>query len=538
MHRTTRSQVAIGVILCISVIRTPASAAGDVHFENSCVSDVRATFDHAVTMLHSFEYPESERLFRVILDEQPNCEMAKWGIAMSRWHPLWAPPSTADLEAGMEIIATISDHDLSARERAYVDAVRVFYTNAVPANHGQRAKAYEEQMLAVYTDYLEDPEAAVFYALSLLATADPKDKSYPHQFKAAGLLNWVGERQRTHPGVLHYTIHSYDFPGMAHLALKAALTYAGAAPDSAHAQHMPSHIFTRLGLWERSIASNHDSTASAAEYTVRARLPGHYDEGLHSMDYLMYALLQTARDDEAAELLGHLRGIGKTDTENFKVAYTYAAAPARYALERRQWTEASELELKPDTFDWREFGWARSIHHFARGIGAARGGRQDKARHELAMLRSIESGLPETTLAYWREEVSVQVDALASWIDLAEGRTDRALQLAAAAADREDSVDKHPVTPGEVLPARELYGDMLLQVGAAERALTQYRQVLAGSPKRLNTLCGAARAAVQSGDRDAAGTYYSAMLDQTADGNQDRACVLEAATKMPLTAVD
>ncbi len=294
---------------------------------------------------------------------------------MSIWHPLWAPPDVADLRRGAELLAAADRLEATPRENAYLTALRVFFSDTEPDTHSIRTQRYASAMSKVYRTYFEsDTESTVFYALALLAAADPRDKTYSNQFRAAGLLNWVRESQLTHPGVLHYIIHSYDFPGLAHLALSAAQEYANAAPDSAHAQHMPSHIFTRLGLWEQSLSSNHDSTRSAAEYTARANLPGHYDEGLHSMDYLMYAMLQTARDQEAAALLERLAKIERTDTENFKVAYTYASSPARYALERRAWAEAADLALIREDFAWQDFGFALSIHHFARGIGAARSG--------------------------------------------------------------------------------------------------------------------------------------------------------------------
>ncbi len=359
----------------------------------------------AVTLLHSFEYPESTRIFNEIIERDPDCAIARWGAAMSVWYPLWAPPSVAELQEGAKIVAPTAGMDATPRESAYIDAIAAFFSNTDTRTHLDRARAFERGMRDVYTNHLDDPEAATFYALSLLATADPRDKSYAHQFKAAGLLNWVRHDHPTHSGVLHYLIHSYDYPGLAHLALDAALSYADAAPDSAHAQHMPSHIFTRMGLWDRSLSSNHDSTRSAAEYTVRANLPGHYDDGLHGIDYLMYAMLQTARDDEAQALLVRLRGIEKTNLENFKMAYTYAASPARYALERRQWEEASNLTLEPGTFPWKDFGWARAIHHFARGIGAARSGQIDAARQELVTLEVLQQQIPETTLLYWKEEV-------------------------------------------------------------------------------------------------------------------------------------
>jgi len=422
----------------------------------------------------------------------------------------------------MNILAEADGLQMTSREAAYLDAIKAFFSSDDTSTHRERARGFEAKMGELYLDNLDDPEAAVFYSLALLAAADPKDKSYARQFKSAGLLNWVMTGQPEHPGALHYLIHSYDFPGLAHLGLDAAMNYAGAAPDSAHAQHMPSHIFTRLGLWDRSLSSNHDSTRSAAEFTARANLPGHYDEGLHSMDYLMYAMMQTARDDEAEALLGRLASITRTDTENFKVAYTYAAAPARYALERRQWQEASQLDFIREDFGWDEFGWAQSIHFFARGIGAARAGDIDRARRELATIRRLQAGLPDTTLPYWREEVQVHIDAVSSWIEFAEGNVDDAVELARAAADREDAVDKHPVTPGEVLPARELLADLLAKAGRYPEAVAEYRSVLKGSPNRLNAMIGAARAAQETGDDNLADHYRSIIRDQVEAGKGRR----------------
>jgi len=493
-----------------------SSTSAEVHFETSCDAEVRDKFDHSITMLHSFEYPESSRIFREIIDAQPDCAMAYWGAAMSLWHPLWAPPSIAVLEQGMQVLTRAQQLETTQRERAYLDALREFFSSADPTTHLDRARAHANAMARVYRSYYRsDPETAVFYALSLLASAEPRDKTYSNQFRSAGLLNWVRETQPNHPGVLHYTIHSYDFPGLAHLALSAATTYAEAAPDSAHAQHMPSHIFTRLGLWERSLSSNHDSTRSAAAYTKSANLSGHYDEGLHSIDYLMYALLQTARYQEAAALIETLGGITRTNTENFKVAYTYASTPARYVLERRAWDEAAELDLIREDFAWADFGFAKSIHHFARGIGSARTGKLAQAREEIAHIRRIQAAMPASTLTYWREQVQVHIDAISAWVLFAEDMQAQALAAARVAADLEDAVDKHPVTPGEVLPARELYADMLLEAGKPALALAEYESVLDNSPNRLNGLRGAARAADESGKPEIAARFRGIADAQT-----------------------
>ncbi len=504
------------------------AGTGTVTFRTSCGEAVAEPFNRAVSLLYSFEYPESEKAFRSILEASPECAMARWGVAMSLWHPLWAPPSRADLEAGAAVLAGVADVEKTEREAAYLSAIESFYAWYETTPHTQRAQAYSDRMEAVYRQNLDDPEAAVFYSLSLLGAASPKDKSYANQFKAAGLLNFVRNDQPHHPGVLHYIIHSYDFPGLAHLALPAARIYARVAPESTHAQHMPSHIFTRLGLWKESIASNHDSTASAAHYTELAHLPGHYDEGLHSMDYLLYALLQASRDKDARLQLEKLRRIKKTHPENFKVAYTYAAAPSRYALERQQWREASEIALEPADFPWDKFPWARSIVHFARGIGAARSGQPDIARRELEAIRRIRDSLGQDILPYWREEVFVHADALASWIHLVEGESGEALRLARAAANREDAVDKHPLTPGEVVPAREVLADMLLELGRNGEALKEYQAVLRGAPSRYNALLGAARAASRLEQKDLSRHYYGRIVEQASQSRGERASFGEA----------
>lgn len=521
--RTARATFGLLAITFLTACFSDQAASPSMQFSNSCKADVQVKFNRAITQLHSFEYPETTRLFAEIASEDPDCAMAYWGAAMSIWHPLWAPPGKTDLEQGAALLEIASSLESTPRESQYIDALSAFFSSQDVRTHRERALEYELLMSRLYADNLEDTEASLFYSLSLLAAADPRDKSYAKQFKSAGLLNWVRASQPTHPGVLHYLIHSYDYPGLAHLALDAALTYAEAAPDSAHAQHMPSHIFTRLGLWDRSLSSNHDSTRSAAEYTARAHLPGHYDEGLHSIDYLMYAMLQTARDNEAKELLVQLADIKKTDTENFKVAFTYASAPARYALERRMWNEASDLEIVREDFAWIDFPWAQSIHYFARGIGSARNQQIEKARQELAIIEDLLEQLPGETPTYFRTEVEVHIESVKSWILLAEGDTEGALSLAAAAADREDAVDKHPVTPGEVLPARELYADMLFETGNDAQSLAQYQAVLAVAPNRLNALLGASRTAARLGDTQLAEKYLSVVREQTRSANGHRA---------------
>ena len=523
MTSTVRRGVGTVAAVLMNVVAIPAFAADitprAVSFETTCDPAIADDFDRAVTLLHSFEYPETTSLFADILARDPGCAMARWGVAMSIWHPLWAPPTAAELSEGARVLATAADLPMSDREASFINAARTFFSSDDPLTHRERTAAFESGMQALYESHRDDKEVAAFYALALLAAADPTDKTYYQQYKAAAVLNWIRESDPYHPGVLHYLIHSFDYPGLAHLALGAAVIYAEAAPDSAHAQHMPSHIFTRLGLWDRAIASNIDSTASATEFTKRAGLHGHYDEGLHSIDYLMYALLQVGRDADAKSLLDRLSKIDKPHIDSFKAAYTYAASPARYAIERRDWLAASRLQLTPPEFPWDEFPWAVSIHRFARALGAVRSGQVEAARRELDTIIGIRNGLDARTLPYWREEVSVHADAISAWISMADGNPVEARRLAADAADREDAVDKHPVTPGEIIPARELYADLLSELGDHAAALAQYRQVLATSPARLNGLAGAARSASIVGEHEAAREYYGRLVEQA--GNTD-----------------
>ena len=511
-----------GVVLVSGTSYPNEVNASEVRFANSCSLELQKKINRGVTLLHSFEYPETTKIFGEIISHEPSCAIAYWGAAMSIWHPLWAPPSKNDLITGAELLAKTEGLNATKREKEYIAALKVFFSSADVSSNRARAVDYSMAMNSVYENYRDnDVDATVFYALSLLGSANPRDKTYGNQYKSGALLKFAQQSHPTHPGILHYIIHSYDFPGLAHLAFQDATIYANAAPDSSHAQHMPSHIFTRLGYWDRSLASNHDSTKSAATYTKHAHLEGHYDEGLHSMDYLLYAMLQTGRDIEALHLLDGLEKLGKTNTENFKVAFTYAASWARYTLERRAWEEASKIELvRSNDFPWMDFPWAESIHYFARGLGAARSGNISQANGDLARIRLLYDSLPENAPLYWRVEVKVQAEIVASWIMLKSDDVEQALNLALKAANDEDAVDKHPVTPGEVIPARELYADMLLEVMKYPEALEQYQSVLKGSPNRLNALLGAAISAEKAGNAKLANDYKKTIKNQTKSGNR------------------
>jgi tetratricopeptide (TPR) repeat protein len=506
----------------------PGEKIGKVSFVVSCSAQAQKQFNRAVAWLHSFEYGESERAFNDIATIDPRCAMAQWGAAMSLYHQLWAPPSPAELEKGARAAQKAKQIGAKTkRERDYIDAIAQFFDDWERVDHSTRAARYEHAMEQVYLRYPSDREAGVFYALALNASAlaaSPMDKTYAKQKKAAAILNRMLRLQPEHPGVAHYLIHSYDYPPLAHFALAAARRYAGIAPSSAHALHMPSHIFTRLGLWDEDIATNIKSENAAKNYARKNHLAGTWDDQLHAMDYLAYAYLQQGRDREARGVLDELKAIRKTDPESFKCAYSFAAIPARWALERRNWSEAAELKVEPADFPWSRFQWAEAITHFARAIGAARSGDTNRAKVEVDKLAEVKRQLVGAKDSYdWATQIEIQRGAAAAWLAKAEGKNGEALRLMRSAADLEDSTDKHPVTPGAILPARELLGDLYLELSQPADALREYERALADSPNRLNGLYGAGRAAQLAGDDSKARVFYQKLVSMCAGGDPSRA---------------
>jgi tetratricopeptide (TPR) repeat protein len=496
---------------------------GRVNFLVSCSEAAGKQFNRAVAWLHSFEYEEAERAFTAVSVADPRCGMAYWGVAMSNYHPIWAPPTPAELKKGVAAVERAQAAGAQTeRERDYIAAIAVFYKGSDKLDHKTRALAYSEAMEKVYHRYPKDREAAVFYALTLISKGMmANDKSHANEKSAAEILNGVLAIEPEHPGVAHYIIHSFDYPPLANLALPAARSYAKIAPASAHARHMPSHIFTRLGLWQESIQSNLDSSAASKAYAAKNRLAGAWVDQLHAMDYLVYAYLQGAQDKKALGVLDELNEIQKVEPEAFAAAYAYSAIPARYALERRRWDEAAKLTVTPSTFPWDRFRWAEANVHFARAIGAARSGKADSESVE--KLAEIRQSLPHVKGAYdWGKQVEIQLQVATAWLAYAEGKKGEAVRLMRAAADLEDSTDKHPVTPGMILPAREQLGDLLLETGQPAQALSEFEAALREAPNRFNGLYGAARAAELAGDRKKAAGYYGQLikLGEKADGTR------------------
>jgi tetratricopeptide (TPR) repeat protein len=458
---------------------------GTVEFRVSCTPEAQTSFTRGVALLHSFTYEESAEAFRDATARDPRCAMAHWGLAMTEYHQLWEPyAGPAELQRGAAEIQKARElKPGTPREKDYIDALGAFYDGWEQRGHAARAAAYRDAMRGVQERNPKDKEAAIFYALALVATATPEDKTYGNQRTAAAILEPLFAAHPDHPGAAHYLIHAYDNPVLAPQGVAAARAYSKIAPDLPHALHMPSHIFTRLGLWEDSISSN----LAAAE---AARKHGDPGEEFHALDYLTYAYLQLGRNDEAEKIRDTLPPLGNVKPSSlFKINYAKAAIRARCALEQQHWTEAENLVAESGVQPQ-----VAAISHWAAALGAAHTGNLQAARQHVEQVRRLSGELSEKGDVYWTEQVTIQGQEAAAWLAWAEHRISDADRMLRIAADHEDAAEKHPVTPGAVRPARELLGDLLMEMGQPKEALRAYRQVLTVAPGRRNALSGAAEA--------------------------------------------
>ena len=468
---------------------------GRVTFPISCSPAVQPRFERAVALLHSFWYEEAGRAFREIAQDDSTCAMARWGEAMSLLHPLWTPPPPADGDAGLRA-ATLAVRlsRKGSRERAYADAIAAYYADFATVEHKSRLLAYEQAMMALTRRYPRDEEARIFYALALIANGqnDPSDTTLSRQRRAGRLLQPLFRRYPRHPGLAHYLIHAYDYPALALRGVQAAGRYAGIAPAVPHAQHMPSHIYVRVGRWDDAIASNLRSRESALAFERQQGTNAMWDQRAHALDYLAYAYLQERRDSEALAVVDEIDRTNAVFPAGLIGDYALAAIPARYVLERDGWAAAETLTVRPAP-GWRA---TEAITYYARAIGAARSGQGGNARVAIDSLAAIEAGLADAGggQTYWSGQVGIQRMAASAWLTFLDGDTTAALSQARAAADLEDVTPKHPVTPGAVLPARELYGDLLIEAKHPDEARRAYAASLALQPGRARSLAGEALA--------------------------------------------
>ncbi|MGE5525489.1 MAG: hypothetical protein ACM3SS_17385 [Rhodospirillaceae bacterium] len=483
---------------------------GAVRFANSCSPAAQEKLQQGVAMLHSFWYTEGERTFREALAADPECTVAYWGIAaLLMSNPLAGQGASPD--GAKRALAAIEEGRAkppkSQREKDYIEAVAAYYeeydTRAEPARQKARAKAFED----LARRYPGDDEAQIFSALYLVALQSLDDKTYSMYLKAAGILEKQFSKYPQHPGVAHYLIHAYDAPPIAAKGLDAARRYASIAPAAPHALHMPSHIFTRVGAWAESAATNQRS----ADVAVKGK---DYDDAMHAADYMVYAYLQMARDEDARATADRFLS-ANYPSNRFSGPYALAAMPARYAVERGDWRAAAQLEVRPS-----KFAYADALTHFARALGAARSGDAASAEQEVKKIAALRDTLIAAKNMYWAKEVEVNWLGASAWAALARGDQNQALELMRRAADMEDGHEKHIVTPGRIVPARELLGDMLLEVGKPTEALAAYEASHQREPDRFRGLYGAAEAAARSGDAAKAKKYYARLMEVGGQGSQ------------------
>lgn len=488
---------------------------GSVRFATSCSKDIGSSFNRAVALLHSFQYEDARQAFVKISGEDPKCAMAQWGVAMSHYHGLW---DNGDTAAGREALRKANEiaaanPATTARENAYINALGEIYRED-GKDMMAHAQAFEHKMGALQAAYPDDSEAAIFHALTLAITAPKTDKTYANQRECGEILEPIFAQQPHHPGVAHYIIHCYDNPVLAARGLTAARTYAQIAPASAHANHMPSHLFTRVGSWDESISSNSKSAALAAKDESTSANGEARDQRLHAMDYLVYADLQSGRVKEAKGRLDEMNSLAPVAGLTLTGDYALAAIPARLAIELGNWGQAAELPVRAEGVPW-----AQAITWAAIGVGNARAGKLDRAAQAEKALASLRDATAKQNNTYWANQVEVQRREVVGWIAEKSGKSTDAIAMMRSAAELEESMDKAAVTPGAVTPAREMLAQVLLLEHRSQEALAEYESVLKVAPNRFNALYGAGSAAEVSGNASVANRYFQ-QLTQTAVGDE------------------
>jgi len=499
---------------------------GRVTFQTSCSPTVRPQFDRAMALLHSFWFAAAIDAFKGVLAQDPTCGMAHWGTAMGLWgNPFAGGRQPSVMRDGLAAVERAKAAAATTdRERAYIAAAEQLYKDFESVAERARVVAYQQSMQQVYEKYADDSEAAALYALALAFTALPTDQTYANQLKAAAILDKLFAAQPDHPGLAHYIIHANDHPPLAGRALEAARRYATIAPSAPHALHMPSHTFTRVGLWQDSIEAN----IASAEAARAANSPG---EALHALDYQIYAYLQTAQDTAARRVRDDLRALvatlGASGPYGQAGFFARAAIPARYALERGQWAEASSLQVTPSALPHVD-----AITHFARALGSARSGSPGAARTDIARLDELRNALVKANDQYWAQQVDIQQKVASAWLAYAEGRRAEGIALLREAAALEDSTDKSAITPGPLAPARELLGEMLLDSGQTAEALAEFQATMKKEPNRFRGVLGAARAAAKLKNATLARQYYRQLVEISAAADKPGRAELQEARKV------
>jgi len=513
-------------------------AAGKVEFPISCTPSVQSEFSRGVALLHSFFYEEARRVFASVAERDPKCAMAQWGIAMTWWHPIWTPPRPDEMSAGKAAIEKAMALNAGTdRERGFITALNVYYNTRESSNAGaigqschgpvgprDRVIAYEKAMHQLRDKYPDEFEVQAFYAFAVLAAgyAMPNDTTLSKQLEAAALLEKLWKQNPNHPGVVHYLIHCYDYPALAQRGLAAAQSYASIAPWVPHALHMPSHIFTRLGMWDESIAANGASAEASRAYAAMRHRDATEAEELHALDYMAYSYLQEARDTEAKKIVDLAAKVRKTNPElEFSAAYALAAIPTRYAFERNDWASAATLTV-PNLPHWSSFPFMEALIEYGHALGRAHTGDLDGARKAIARMQQLRDATKDPKFDYFKNHLDLQMQAASAWVAASEGKKSEAIEMLRRAADAEDILGKHPVSPGAFVPVREQLGSLLLEGGQSKEAQREFEAALKIYPGRFRGLYGAARAAEQNGDKESASRYYAKLAAQTTKAASSR----------------
>ena len=500
------------------VSKSEVPKLGTVNFPASCSEEANKHITSGLALLHHMTYGGSNKEFQTATTLDPQCAIGYWGQAMTGIHALWSDkPTLQTFNTGKSLLdKALLSANKTERENDYIAAAQQYYTPGWTPDEKANLKSFEKGWEAVYMKYPDDLEARSFYALSFLAGADPQDKSYEIQLRTGQLLERVLYEVPNHPGAHHYTIHAFDYPPLAEKALKVAYNYGNIAPDIPHALHMPTHIFTRLGLWDDSIEMNKRSAAAALKHPANGAVSLHY---LHALDYLAYSYLQKGQDLKAQEVLNTIASLQGPIQKHVASSYTLASVSARIALERHNWGKASQVKaIEPGNYPLGSHPAMFAITHFARAMGAANSGRDEIAKQEIAILGELKNKEAKSS-AYWAKQIEIQLLCAVAWLTYNQGLQTQGLNVMKKAADLESTTDKHPITPGEILPARELYGDMLFESKSYADALKQYEKALIRSPNRLNSLYGAGHSAELSGDIGKARYYYSKLVELTSDAD-------------------
>jgi tetratricopeptide (TPR) repeat protein len=536
--------VLIGILAAVgaesSAVPAPGDlrAAGTVDLSVSCAPEARPEFIRGVALLHSFFYEEARRIFTSVAEQDPNCAMAQWGIAMTWWHPIWTPPTPDEMSAGKTAAEKAMAMNAGTdRERGFITALNTYYNTPDGPNTGEvgqschgpvgprdRVMAYEKAMRRLYDRYPDDVETQTFYALAVLAVgyANPTDTTLSNQLKAAAILEKLWTKNPRHPGVAHYLIHSYDYPSLAERGLAAARSYGSIAPWVPHALHMPSHIFTRLGMWEESIAANRSSADASRAYAAMRHRDATEAEELHALDYMAYSYLQEGQDAKAKEIVDFAATVRKTNPElEFSAAYALAAIPSRYTLERNAWSEAAALPV-PELPHWSSFPSFEGLIEYSHALGRAHTGDIEGARKAIDRMRQLRDATTDPGLDYFKRHLDLQIQAASAWVAYSEGKKEDAVNLLRRTADAEDILGKHPVSPGALVPAREQLGDLLLALNRPKEAQQEFEAALKIYPGRFRGLYGAAQAAEQIGEKEKADHYYAKLTEQTAKADGSR----------------